>query len=385
MIKVLELVPYWPAEIFIQRHISAFSEIDLTPQVITKKVDYSLRYSSIKPTRVKVKEMPTFDGLNTLAKLSRIKSLIGDTGMFFENKSWEEKVLLNFFKREKPDLIHFHWADFAIKWSWIPIELNIPYTLSMRGSDIKEFPKNSEKYIDDLSKVINLSSGIHCVCDDLWNEAAKVCTIDKASVFQRTIYTTVPIRPLNKKSNPRSESFLFIAIGRLHWMKNFVGLLIAFKKLLEKGFNGKLIIVGDGAEKTSLIYWTNYLQLNDFVTFKGTLPYSVIEDLFEQADGYIQSSISEGLSNSLAEAMAIGVPVFATNVGGTGEVIKDTVNGYLLDPEHPEDWWKKLILLRDNKKIQTIRERAWNDANEKFSAKIHAGHFKDFYSKCIEK
>jgi glycosyltransferase involved in cell wall biosynthesis len=123
------------------------------------------------------------------------------------------------------------------------------------------------------------------------------------------------------------------------------------------------------------------LGIENHVSFPGTVSYSEIKTLFAQSDGYVQSSISEGLSNSLAEAMALGLPVFATRVGGTEEIIQDGENGCLLDPEHPEDWWQKLILISDNRKMQILRERAWNDARAKFAANAHAEHFWEFYRK----
>ena len=379
MPKVYEIVPFWPAEVFIQRHLSAFARMRFQPQIFTHKTDYSLRSSSLQSTDQKAKEIPRFDDLNVFKKALAAKSLWNDFDLLRDKRCWRDKVLINFFKGEKPDLIHFHWANLAVKLAWIPLELNIPYTFSMRGHDIKQLTLNSKKYVDDLAKAIQLSSGIHSVSDNLWHEAAFVCGIDETSVFHRTIYTTVPTSPINQFDDAKTGPFVFITTGRFHWMKNFVGLLIAFKKLLDEGLNTKLIIVGDGDQKECLSYWTKHLDIMEFVTFTGTLPYLDIKTLFEQSDGYIQPSLSEGFSNSLAEAMALGVPVFATSVGGTPEIIKDDVNGYLLDVEHPENWWKKLILVRDRQKMQAIRLQAWNDACEKFSAQIHAEKFKEFY------
>ena len=165
----------------------------------------------------------------------------------------------------------------------------------------------------------------------------------------------------------------------MHWRKNFDCLLIAFKKLLEKGLNAKLIIIGDGDLKNCLIYWVHHLDIEEFVEFTGTLPYSEITAIFNRSDAYIQSSIAEGFSNSLAEAMAQGLPVFATKVGGTEEIIKDFENGFLLDPAQPENWWEKLMLVENYEKMQAIRSQARKDAIEKFRSKTYAEEFAGFY------
>jgi glycosyltransferase involved in cell wall biosynthesis len=77
------------------------------------------------------------------------------------------------------------------------------------------------------------------------------------------------------------------------------------------------------------------------------------------------------------------LPVFATRVGGTEEIIKDGVNGYLLDVARPESWWEKLIRVTDRQKMQAISTQAWNDARENFSAKHHAEQFAEFYDQGV--
>lgn len=381
MLKVFEIVPFWPAEVFIQRHLTAFPVGQFQPQIFTRITDYTLRSSSIlSETDLRANELPRFDGLSVFEKAKKAASLWNEYDLLFEKRSWEDKLLLRYFRRNKPDLIHFHWTNLAVRLSWIPLELKIPFTFSMRGHDVQERMLDP-KYIEGLSKVIKCSSGIHSVCEYIWHEAASLCDIDKSSVFHKTIYTTVPIASVKKTLEAKAGSYVFVTTGRLHWRKNFVGLLIAFKRLLAEGLDAKLIIVGDGDLKECLGYWTKFLDIMDSVSFTGTLPYSEIMALLEHSDAYIQSSIAEGFSNSLAEAMALGMPVFATEVGGTQEIIKDSENGYLLDPEHPENWWEKLILISDQEKMRAIGAQAWNDACEKFSAQTHAAQFKDFYYK----
>lgn len=376
------MVPFWPAEVFIQRHISAFSSLDMQPKIITSKINHSLYSSSVQYTNQKAYELPRFNDQNYLQKIVSTRSLWSDLSLFFYKRSWHDKILLKFFMKEKPDLIHFHWANLATNLAWVPLELNIPFTFSMRGYDVREMIFNS-KYAKNLSEVIKSSSGIHSVSNNIWNQAIALCNIEESSIFHKTIYTTVPIDKFKDNRKAKKSGYIFITTGRLDWTKNYVSLLIAFKKILDEGFDSRLVIVGDGEFKKCLSYWTRFLNIGAHVTFTGTLPYNEIKALFENSDAFIQSSITEGFSNSLAEAMAQGLPVFATNVGGTKEIIRDSENGYLLDPEHPENWWEKLILVRDFQKMQAIRTQAWKDASEKFNAKIHAAQFKQFYIKSM--
>jgi glycosyltransferase involved in cell wall biosynthesis len=89
--------------------------------------------------------------------------------------------------------------------------------------------------------------------------------------------------------------------------------------------------------------------------------------------------VAEGLSNATAEAMALGCPVFATNVGGTSEVIQDGGNGFLMDFTSPETWWEKFIQVEDRALMEKIRQAAWEKANQLFSVHTHATQFREFY------
>jgi len=384
--KVFEIVSFWPGEIFVQRHLESFDETSFQPKLYSLGGDYSIPTSSIQPTNQRANLLPRFDGLNHWEKLKAIAFLRHSPNLLLDKRSWQNKLLLEFFNKENPDLIHFHWANTASRLAWLPIELQIPYTFSMRGHDITELTFDP-KYIDRLAQAIRFSSGVHSVSEDIWRKAVRLCDIDETAVFHQTIYTTVPIPPIRTKKIRQSnmDSYTFVAVGRLDWAKNHIGLLIAFKRLLAEGLDGKLIIVGDGEERTrrSLAFWARYLEIEKVVSFLGTLSYSELSDLYRRSDAYIQSSISEGFSNALAEAMAFGLPIFATRVGGTQEIIKDGINGYLLDVVHPENWWEKLIYVQDLQKMQTISTQAWQDARKNFNAKYHAEQFTDFYCKSM--
>jgi len=162
-------------------------------------------------------------------------------------------------------------------------------------------------------------------------------------------------------------------------------LLKAISKLANSGVKTKLILIGDGLEKEAIVYWISALNLKENVTLTGILDNETINNILIDADCYIQSSIAEGFSNATAEAMALGLPVFATNVGGTNEIIKDGVNGFILDPTDSENWHKKLFYLRDQKKINMIRKAARETAKNVFSAETHACSFIDFYQHILNK
>jgi glycosyltransferase involved in cell wall biosynthesis len=94
------------------------------------------------------------------------------------------------------------------------------------------------------------------------------------------------------------------------------------------------VVVGDGPERKSLETLARELRIENRVHFCGFRddPMSV----FQSLDLYVLSSLSEGIPVAMLEAMASGVPVVATLVGGIPEVIKDKVNGLLVPSQNPD-------------------------------------------------
>jgi colanic acid/amylovoran biosynthesis glycosyltransferase len=385
MKTVLEVAPNFPGEVFINRHVASLYHHGYSIQVLAhqtskkhgasasvqQNLDFKYKSSLLPDSR----HLSLADIFVILKQLDRIKSS-PDSKTFFR-----DRIYLEFVKRLKPDLIHFHFGSLAGAMGWIPRELGIPYTLSLRGSDIQVVPLLSSENARQLQEGLNHAAGIHTVSDSLWDLAKPYL---KHEVFHRTIYTTVPIvESLSIKKSENGE-VRFVTIGRLHWRKNYVDLLRAIRQLIDAGLQAKLVIIGDGSEKECLLYWSSILGMQNDVIFTGKLDHERILEIIASSAGYIQSSIAEGFSNATAEAMALGLPVFATDVGGTGEIIQDGVNGFLLDPFQPHEWYKKLMIIKNVHLMESIGSNAWQTAKEKFSEGIHANAFIDFYEHVLK-
>jgi glycosyltransferase involved in cell wall biosynthesis/serine acetyltransferase len=92
----------------------------------------------------------------------------------------------------------------------------------------------------------------------------------------------------------------------------------------------KFLLIGDGAERARLEVMTGELGLHETVLFAGRR--TDVPTVLACCDLFVLPSWAEGLPNSVLEAMAVGLPVVATSVGGTPEIIEDGVNGLLVEP-----------------------------------------------------
>ena len=96
----------------------------------------------------------------------------------------------------------------------------------------------------------------------------------------------------------------------------------------------QLLLVGDGELRGDLEAQTRSLGLSEIVTFAGHR--ADIPEILATLDLFVLPSLWEGMLNAVLEAMAAGLPVVATAVGGTAEVVVDGVTGLLVTPRDPD-------------------------------------------------
>lgn len=380
--KIVEVVYNAPAETFIQRHAQALHSAGFPVTLVARSwVDNLSEQASLGDGNhdIAIAVMPNFDHLTLAGKLFGLCYLTKRSLFSSGVSSISQKVLLGYFERLKPELIHFHTATLAMMMAWIPRTLGIPYTLSLRGSDVQVIPLHNQDMQESLINTLNDATNVHTVCDALGNlvEAWYGCRVN-----YHTIYTTLPTPPALPayRGYKQNEPLRLLSIGRLIWHKGFSNLLHAVHDSCYKHKHDvHLTLVGSGPELDHLLYLRKLLGLEAVVSFPGKLSHMQIQSLFQQAHAYIQSSVAEGLSNSLGEAMVNGLPVFTTEVGGTREIVEDGVTGFLLPFFSPDEWAEKLLLARDSALMERVRQAAYEKAVQMFAAELHAREFMDFY------
>jgi len=123
-----------------------------------------------------------------------------------------------------------------------------------------------------------------------------------------------------------SKPNIVLFVGRLAREKNVGGLLEAWAKAFpHMGCEWGLVIVGDGAQRGDLEIKVRKLKIEDSVWFVGQQ--QMIREWFSAADVFVMASDNEGLSNTLLEALACGLPVVATAVSGTRQLVEEAGAG----------------------------------------------------------
>lgn len=170
------------------------------------------------------------------------------------------------------------------------------------------------------------------------------------------------------RSQSRAINRVVVTTSRLV-PKNGVDILIRSMAEVRKKFSDiKCLIVGDGPERKKLEILVSGLKLEGNVAFLGAVAHFDIPRYLNQAMIFARPSRSEGMGNSFLEALASGLPIVGTPVGGIPDIITDGVTGLFCQAEDPQDLARKITELIENPELrEKIVDEGKKVIKEKFS------------------
>ncbi len=135
----------------------------------------------------------------------------------------------------------------------------------------------------------------------------------------------------------RSQSPIFLYVGRIEERKGLHRLLAACTNLRQQGYQFSLLIIGRGPQQAELQTYCDDHHLGDCVRWIGWVDYHQLGAYFRQADVFVFPSLEDTWGMVALEAMALGKPVLSSKWAGVSELITDGENGWICDPHHPDD------------------------------------------------
>lgn len=178
------------------------------------------------------------------------------------------------------------------------------------------------------------------------------------------------------------KAFTIGAIGRLSKEKGFDYLIESFHLLAQNGFDGRLIIIGDGPKRNSLEALVSRLGLKDKVFMPGyrqdAWRYMPFFDIFAV------SSITEGLPITLLEAMQAKTPIVATGVGGIPEALENGRAGVVVEPCKPDGLATATARIYDDPTLAyDMTTVAYEKATTEYSSTVMASKYLNVYENLI--
>lgn len=178
---------------------------------------------------------------------------------------------------------------------------------------------------------------------------------------------------------PTPRELIVIGVGRLSPEKGFDQLVQAARLLVPGSPTTGFVLAGDGPEREKLEKLVRAAGLQSHVAFAGFR--TDIDRLLPGADVLAQSSHTEGLPNVVLEACAAGIPVVATDVGGTREVVLDGISGYLVPAGNPRMLADRLLeLLRSPAQRRTMGLRGRERVDMHFSFAHQCARYEELFA-----
>jgi glycosyltransferase involved in cell wall biosynthesis len=259
----------------------------------------------------------------------------------------------------------------------------LPYVVSLRGSDVPGYSDRFTFVYTLLTPLIKLiwkrADNVVSNSQGLKDLALKTGTKKVISI----IYNGIDIKTFCPQPALRPAGSFIITPGasRVTARKGIKYLIEAVGQLAEKYPQIILKIIGDGNEKENLEKLVAEKGLQGSVIFLGRIPHEQVTPYYQEASVFVLPSLNEGMSNAMLEALAVGLPILATDTGGSTELVKDRVNGYIIQMKDGADIAAKLEKILTDENLRASMSRASRELAESLSWEKVARQYFELYGK----
>jgi glycosyltransferase involved in cell wall biosynthesis len=243
---------------------------------------------------------------------------------------------------------------------------------------VKRFAKQYKVLRPLVRRLWQDADAVVAVSNGLRDYALETATDVPITVIPNAIELSV-FTPPRQREHDGPIRLLFV--GRFNAFKNVETLLKAVARLKDTGIdNFELQLIGDGEQRSTLERLTVEHQLTRHVRFLGWVDRAAILNFYRQADLFVTATTWEGMPNTVLEAMACGLPVVASRASGLAELVREGVNGYLVDINDPLALADRLAELIDNPyERQRMGKESRKVAEQEFAWEYIAEQYVEIY------
>jgi glycosyltransferase involved in cell wall biosynthesis len=255
---------------------------------------------------------------------------------------------------------------------WLQYRRSIPYALSLRGGDV---PGTEPGLLLFYKMLAGLRRNIfrHARCVSAPSAGLKKLSEQADPFTVEVIPNGVDCQYFTPGTQIEHRPLTLLSVGRLHRQKNVqrtLEILLAIREQANIAATAR--VIGDGPERKNLEKFAHQHNLESAVSFEGWLPRSDVAAAYRSATVLVQLSLYEGLSNTILEALASGLPVVASRIPENMELVEPEQNGLLFDPsdgvskiaaeivrlyQNPELWTRMSNQARDQVKTRYSWDR----------------------------
>ncbi|MFH1904709.1 MAG: glycosyltransferase [bacterium] len=295
--------------------------------------------------------------------------------------------LVSAMRKANPDIIHTHGYFANTAGRLAGLLARIPIILAHLHSTYYYYKKRHfliEKFLSLFtSKIICCSEAVKQFAVNYEKVNSNKLIIIYNGIDLQNFCQFGNLRETRKRLGLSDKEKVIGSVGRLKEVKGYKFLLEAATRVVKEIFGVKFLIIGDGSLREELEKLTKNLGLKQKVIFTGKQ--KDISELLGIMDIFVFPSLLEGLGIAAIEAMAFGLPIVATNVGGIPEIVNDRKSGFLVPPKDSHALAIKIIeLLKDGGKAQKMGRIGKEIFEKKFTSKIMIREIERLYEEAIQ-
>lgn len=292
-------------------------------------------------------------------------------------------------RRHRVDLVHAHQYTpffYALLARWCYRRLPVLFT--EHGRQFPDHPRKKRILANRLllqrgDRVIGVGQAVRQALID--NEAIPA---DRVGVIYNgvdlaAVANEADNRPVVRRELGLSDKHLLILqVARLDYLKDHATAIQTMRHVLPRCPDARLVLVGEGSERASIEALVHQHGLASQVMFLGLR--RDVARLLSAADVFLLTSISEGIPLTIIEAMAAGLPVVSTRVGGIPEMFDDGQVGFFAAPGDAASLADKIIRLASDPKLrQTMGEHGREHCWHRFSEQQMHAQYERLYQEMV--
>ena len=294
-------------------------------------------------------------------------------------------------EEENLDLLHVHYAiphslSAILARESLKPRRRLPVVTTLHGTDITLVGAD-RSYLPITRYGIVQSDGVTAISNYLKEATREIFHVDDITVIPnfvcQTDYSRQPVDSLRESLSKDGEPLL-VHVSNFRPVKRPVDCIEILFRVLQKGIKTRLVMVGDGSERTNAEHRARCLGIYEHCSFVGKQPRIV--DYLSVSDVLLLPSEQESFGLAALEAMACEVPVIASRVGGIPEVITDGETGYLSKVGDVDKMAEDAArLLTDQKLRVEMGKRARESAISRYRTDVVIPQYIKFYEDVIAK
>lgn len=326
---------------------------------------------------------PMIDSLNELG----IPNKVIPTKIPFDFRVW--KSIRKLLQKEGINLVHAHGSRAASNLLKPAKKCNIPLIYTVHGWSfhddqsplVKKVRILSEKYISDRT-TMNISVSASNQITGKKNFGKYQSTVVNNGINLSKFNPEGEFKDIRKELNIPSNRLVISCLNRMTIQKDPITMINAFAQALKEVPIMHLLMVGDGELKAAAREEVDRLKINGHVTFEQFR--SDVVDILEATDIYCLPSLWEGLPIGLLEAMGMSLPVIATDVDGSREIVDNRQNGLLIPPKDSVALTHALLTMASEEELRTkMGHAARNTVEERYGVEEMVKKIENIYTNLL--